>query len=677
MTDINQDKNQEPKGTQEDNKPTSTSAPQKEVASQEPTPVSPPDASSAADTNQTLEPALLVENTKPEAEEAIITTTREATTSEPLPPTPSSSGSKNDTVVIDEVDHHSLSKAQLVERFAKLIHSYELGQLKGEVELIRAAFFIKHNQEQEVSKKAFIAEGGLESDFQPIKDQYEQEFKELMSEYKAKKEAYFKQVELQKEKNLKEKYAVIEGIKDLINKDESIAKTFDEFRCLQERWRNSGVIPPAEAKNLWETYHHHVENFYDFIKINKELRDLDLKKNLEQKEVLCQRAEALQDSDKPISAFNELQHLHSQWREIGPVDKQIREQLWTRFKAASSIINKKNQQHYDQLREEQKNNLAAKVDICETLEALNERPCQTAKEWNKRSNEVIKLQTLWKEIRYIPRAQSDKIYRRFRAACDIFFNSKRDFYKKYKDEQEKNLEKKKVLCKQVEEMKDSDNWSEATDFFISIQKEWKKIGPVSRKQSDAIWEQFRGACNHFFDRKNQFFASGNDKHQDEHLEQKLALLEELKEYTVAEDLETNKIAIKEFKKRWSKIGHVPQSKKEELNNNFRHAIANIFAQLNLDEAEQSKQLYIAKLEDLVEGSNTHKLDLERSKVINKMKTLEADIHVWENNIGFFSSTKEASALVSDFVSKIETGKEKLIELKGKLRLIEEVLRQLF
>ncbi len=682
MTDINQQDSLEESVNNQDLDQNNSSKPEATDTQEKVQDLNPNEESSES-TTEVLEPVSqpkLPESTNPDASEELMLVqdqNEQAVDIDDQEKKPAKDAteeeSKQASVTIDSVDHHTLSKKQLVDRLAKFIHNFELGELKGEVELIRSSFYLKHNQEREALKQEFVNQGGLESDYQPDPDALEQEFKDLMTEYRKKKESYFKEIEKQKAKNLEEKHLVIEGIKQLIDKDESMSKTFEEFRQLQQRWRDSGSIPQAEAKNLWETYHHHVENFYDYIKINRELRDLDFKKNLEQKEQLCKLAEELGQADNPVKAFNELQHLHLQWREIGPVGKTIREELWKRFKDASSVVNKNNQQYYEQQREVQKDNLAQKVEICETVEAINEKEYHSTKEWGKLSDKVLKLQSLWKEVGFVPRSQSDKVYRRFRKACDIFFDRKRDFYSHYKKEQEANLVSKKELVRKAEEMQNSEDWHEATEFFIAIQKEWKTIGPVSRKYSDSVWSQFRKACNHFFDRKNTFFASDDDKQQKENLEQKQALVAEVNSYTPVEDLEENKQVVKQFRSKWNKIGHVPFKEKENITQAFHTAISSIFSKLNLDEEEQAKQEYITKLEALKDGGDK-RLEQESVKIHNKLKALEADIQVWENNIGFFSSSKQASDLVSDFVTKIENGKQAVQELKMKLRLINNLLR---
>jgi hypothetical protein len=432
-----------------------------------------------------------------------------------------------------------------------VLQEYDSRDIKGDIDAIKAAFYKNLKDAAEAAKKEFIEAGGAEEEFKAEEDPYENDIKDLQREYRQLRIERSKKLENEKEDNLQKKYEVIEKIKGLINNEESINKTFNEFRALQQEWRDIGLVPQSEMKNLWDTYHFNVENFYDYIKINRELRDLDLKKNLEAKIKLCEKAEELLLDPSIIRAFNTLQKYHEQWREIGPVPREQKDDIWERFKAATTTINKNHQQFFEDRKLEQKKNLEAKTALCEKVEAINENEIDSHKEWDKFSKELIELQKVWRTIGFAPRKDNNKIYERFRNACDTFFDAKRAFYAKNKEEQQNNLQLKIDLCLQAEEMKESTDWKKTTQDFINIQKQWKEIGPVPRKQSDAIWKRFRTACDSFFDKKSEHF-NDVDSEQVDNLKLKEELIEEIKNFKSSKNVEDNLKKLKEFQRRWLK-----------------------------------------------------------------------------------------------------------------------------
>ena len=580
---------------------------------------------------------------------------------------------EENTSDLEKVIHIQLSKEKLIDRLKHVLHNFPPHQIKDEVEAIKSAFYKKRHAEIEDLKKKFIETGEKEEDFTPPVDNEESELKKLLNEYKTKRAEYNRRLEEEKEHNYQAKLDVIKGIEDLINSQESLNETFQDFRKLQHKWHEIGIVPQNKVRDLWETYNYTIEKFYNYIKINKELRDLDLKKNLEQKIALCEKAETLLLEPTIVKAFKTLQKLHDQWREIGPVPIEKKDELWARFKEATTKINKRHQEYFEGLKEQLKKNLEAKTELCEKAEALTQVELHSPKEWEVKSKELIELQQIWKTIGFAPKKDNNLIYERFRTACDNFFNHKREFFKHYKKDQQDNLQQKTELCIQAEAMKDSTDWRHTTEEFIRIQKKWKEIGPVPRKYSDAIWKRFRTACDTFFENKSNFFKNIDSEH-DKNLELKEKLIEEVKNYTPGENVNDNFKALQEFQKRWNEIGHVPIADKDRVNQEFRKYINKHFDSLNLDEFSKNIQKFRNKLENLRNSDNfMDKLIVERNKIISRLKQLESDITTWENNIGFFAKSKKSEALVKDFQRKIDNGKQNIKLFNKKLDMIDSMM----
>ena len=450
----------------------------------------------------------------------------------------------------------------------------------------------------------------------------------------------------------------------MVNSDETMTTTFTRFRELQTRWKETGLVPQQNVKDLWETYNLHVENFYNFIKINKELRDLDLKKNYEIKISLCEQAEALTLSNQIVESFRKLQKLHDEWRETGPVAIEFKETLWERFKEASSCINKRHQEYFEGIKAEQTKNLALKSELCEKVEAFTTQPTLSRKEWNKLSDELLEIQKTWKTIGYAPKRDNNRIYERFRAACDKFFELKREFYAGVKTEMEHNLALKSELCEQAEALSTSEDWKHATDELISLQTKWKQIGPVARRHSDVIWKRFRAACDKFFERKAEHFSSIDSEH-DENLKLKQALLEEMR----AADVKAGGFdLIKDFQRRWSQIGFVPIKQKEALQKEYKAIVDGMFGVLRSSERDRSMNRFKERVQNMKGGKE---LRSEREKLFNKVRQMEQDIATLENNIGFFSKSKNAETLIADVREKIERTKRDMQQIIEKIKLIDQ------
>lgn len=570
-------------------------------------------------------------------------------------------------------DYASYSEVELINAFKALLDVEDFDSIKDDVDAIKIHFFRRYRANIETQKSAFVEAGGNPEEFKAESDPYEQDIRNLLKQYQDRRNELNKKADEEKEDNLRKKYEVIEEIKALINNKESINKTFQEFRDLQNRWREIGLVPQAKLKDLWDTYHHHVENFYDFIKINKELRDLDLKKNLETKMEICEKAEELLVEPSIIKAFNILQKYHEQWREIGPVPRDKKDELWERFKAATSIINKKHQDYFEGRKTDQKKNLDAKVALCEKVEEIANQEIDSHRDWDERSKELIELQKVWRTIGFAPKKDNNKIYERFRTASDKFFDRKREFYNQNKEEQLNNLQLKTDLCVQAEALKDSTDWKKTADEFINIQRAWKEIGPVPRKYSDTIWKRFRAACDFFFENKAKHFSS-IDGEQAENLALKKALIAEVKAFELTGDDSADLDKLKDFQRRFTEIGHVPFRDKDAIQNEFRDSINHHFDTLRIDEKRRNLMKFTNKVaNNTTTGRGQNKMRFEREKYITKLKQLETDLALLDNNIGFFSNTKNAEALISDVNQKIANTKEKIEFLKEKIRIMDSTM----
>ena len=595
------------------------------------------------------------------------------------------------TTVVDEVEakksillntnFSALSNLELVNTLEEIISTVEIQRIKAAADAIKSVFYINLRAETQKLKEAFDLEQKEKEEeereeFKPEPDELSIRLKELLSIYREKKAAYHKEQDEIKNNNLSLKKEIIKKIENLVNSTESTNNTFNEFRELQRQWKEIGLIPQEKVNEMWQNYHMHVENFYNYIKINKELRDLDLKKNFEAKIKLCEQAEELFLKDSILDAFNMLQEYHNVWREIGPVPLDKKEEIWDRFKEATKHINKKHQDYYTELKKEQENNLEAKNLICKRSEEISVLEINVHKDWEANTKEIIELQKLWKSIGMVPRKDNDRIFKAFRAACNLFFDKKKEFYSKIKEIQNNNLQLKTELCIQAEGMQDSKEWKKTSSDFINLQKKWKEIGTIPNKVSEQIWKRFRSACDVFFNNKNEYF--GNlESDQKENLEKKKTLLEKIKAFTPNDndqkaDIET----LKNIQTEWNEIGHVPFKAKDSIQKEYREAISEGFKKLNIDASKLEMLQFKNRISSYGHESNsTDKLENEKTKVFEQMKRIEADIKLWENNIGFFSNSSKAESLLKDIYSKIENAKEKLKTYKSKIKMINESLKQ--
>lgn len=574
-------------------------------------------------------------------------------------------------IELPQVDYSGYSKHELVETLALIIENRPTIEIRDDVERIKILFYKKLKSESEERKNKFLEDGGKIEDYRQWVDPDDARVKYMLDKYKEKKTDYNKIQEAEKYENLKKKYEIIDKIKDLVNREESINKTFHDFRSLQNDWHSIGIVPQTSLKDIWENYHHYVEIFYDYIKINKELRDLDLKKNLEVKVLLCEKAEQLLLEPNPVNAFRSLQDFHNQWREIGPVPLEAKNDIWERFKEATSQINKRHHEYFEKQKDDQKKNLDAKIALCEEVDAINLLEIKNFKDFDERADKVVELQKMWRTIGFAPKKQNNKVYQRFRDACDTFFEKKRGFYADNKEIQLNNLQRKTELCILAETLQESTDWKATSDALIKLQKEWKEIGPVPRKQSERCWKRFRKACDHFFNSKTEFFAALDTSYED-NLKAKLAIIEELEKFETGADVQAAFERLKEFQRKWTEIGFVPFNLKDEVTNKYRLAINKEFDKLKIGDDDKSILKYRTKLDSLKTNPKaSRKVRNERDKFFTKIKQLEGDIVLWENNIGFFAKSANADTLKREVEEKIDSAKKLIKTLEEKVKMIDQ------
>ncbi len=562
------------------------------------------------------------------------------------------------------------SKDELLDLFARMLAERPVQSIRRDIEALKIAFYRLRRAEVEAARRAFIEAGGAESEFEPTADGAEVRLKDLFKEYRVRRDEFIAGQEAEQEANYRTKLGIIEELKELVNSDETLNHTFTKFRELQQRWKDTGLVPVQHVKDLWETYNLHVENFYNFIKINKELRDLDLKKNYERKVALCEQAESLVVEPSIVEASRKLQKLHDEWRETGPVANEYKEALWERFKAASTRINKLHQEHFESLKAEQLKNLELKTELCVAVEALCTRPLTTRKEWNKASDRLLEIQKTWKTIGFAPKKENNRIYERFRAACDRFFEGKRMFYAEVKAEMDHNLRLKNELCEAAESLSESEDWKATTEELIALQARWKEIGAVSHRHSDAVWKRFRAACDKFFERKAAHF-SGVDSEQEENLRKKLALLDEMEAVDIAGgDFEV----VRDFQRRWSEIGFVPIKQKDAVQKRYKAAVDALFDTLRGSARDRSMNRFRDKVSTL-KASGDRRLHSERERLYNKVRQMEQEIALLENNVGFFAKSKNADALVADVRAKIDRIRAEMAAAIEKVKLIDRETQQ--
>ena len=573
---------------------------------------------------------------------------------------------------VTDIDFSGFSRKEMVEHLRKLLENGNMDTIRNDIDALKFQFFRKLKAEVELQRALYIENGGLADNYVFEEDEYELILKNLLNKYREIRNALNDQQEAEKLVNLEKKHKIIEELKELTNSTESIGATFQQFRDLQNRWRAIGLVPQSEVKNLWDTYHHFVELFYDYIKLNRDLRDLDFKRNMETKIELCVKAESLLLETSVVKSFHTLQTLHDQWREIGPVPQEMRKEIWERFKAISSQINKKHQDYFDNLKETHNKNKEAKEALCAQVEEISRRHMNSSNQWRKNAQEIVEIQKLWNTIGSASKKDNHKLFKRFHLLCDRFFSLKREFTGQEREEQENNLQLKEDLCVQAEAIKNSNEWKATTEEFILLQNKWKEIGAVPPKYRESIWKRFRKACDYFFEQKSKHYSS-IDTEYDQNLKAKQALIVQIKNFVQSKNPAESFERLKEFQRQWTEIGYVPMKFKKKIQDEYRDAINKQFDALRVDDGERNRMRYKNKIETMVSTPKSRgKIDSERDRLMRKYQQLQSDLVVWENNIGFFSKSKGSAAMISNVERMIEQGKAEMKELEEKIRIIDSV-----
>ena len=559
------------------------------------------------------------------------------------------------------------TKAEVVERIKEIAHAEEIPQ-KDEVDYLKTVFYKLHFAEREADMKAYLDAGGDPAAYQVKPDENENAFKAEMTIIKERRAKQFEEQEKLKQDNLKKKLDIIEKIKNMATSPEEANKSYQEFKQLQQEWKEIKMVPAENANELWRNYQLYVEQFYDLLKLNSEAREYDFKKNLEIKTKLCEAAEKLADEDDVISAFHQLQELHQEYRESGPVAKELREGIWARFKAASTVINKKHQQHFEDIRAKEEDNLNKKTELCEKVEAIAKEENKTSADWENHTKQIIEIQTEWKTIGFAPQKMNVKIFERFRAACDDFFGRKSAYFTQMKKEFTENAEKKKALVEKAQALKDSTEWKATSDKLIALQKEWKTIGMVPKKYGDQLWNDFLAACNHFFEARNAANAGArNEEHAN--LDKKKAVVEKLKAL-LENPVDDTQAEVRKLTEEYNSIGHVPYKEKDKIFNEYHEVLDKIFKELNISTARRRLNNFKTNLKNVAKRGEDA-LDNERTRLQRRAEQMKQEIQTDENNLGFLNaSSKKGNSLIDEMNRKVQKLKDDLELIKQKIKAID-------
>ena len=565
-----------------------------------------------------------------------------------------------------------LTKEEILAKLKEVVADVE-NVAKPEIDGLKQSFYKLHNAEQDAARKLFIENGGAAENFVPQTDCVEEEFKNIMSVIKEKRSALTAELEKQKEMNLQVKLSIIEELKELVESPDDANKSYTEFKKLQQQWNEVKLVPQAKVNELWKNYQLYVEKFYDLLKLNNEFREYDFKKNLEIKTHLCEAAEKLADEADVVSAFHQLQKLHQEFRDTGPVAKELRDEIWARFKAASTTVNRRHQQHFEALKEVEQHNLDQKTVICEIIEAIDYKELTNFASWESKTQEVIALQNKWKTIGFAPQKMNVKIFERFRKACDEFFRKKGEFFKTLKEGMNENLEKKRALCEKAEALKDSTDWKATADELTKLQKEWKTIGPVAKKYSDAVWKRFISACDYFFEQKNKATSSQRSVEQ-ENLEKKKAIIEKLNAIDDQMDTEGATQLVRDLMKEWNGVGHVPFKEKDRIYKQYHSQVDKLFERFNISASNKKLSNFKSTISSIQEGS-PQALYREREKLVRAFDNMKNELQTYENNLGFLTtSSKKGNSLLTEINRKVEKLKADIELVKEKIKVVDENIK---
>lgn len=565
------------------------------------------------------------------------------------------------------------TKTEVLDRLKELSQDAENAS-KQELDSLKQTFYKIHNAEQEAAKKAFVENGNEESKFTPQPDSAEDEFKAIMISIKEKRSALAAEIEKQKEDNLQIKLSIIEELKELVESPDDANKSYNEFKKLQQQWNETKLIPQGKVNELWKSYQLYVEKFYDILKLNNEFREYDFKKNLEIKLRLCEAAEKLTEEPDVVSAFHQLQKLHQEFRDTGPVAKELRDEIWNRFKTASTAVNRRHQQHFESLKEGEQHNLDQKTVICEIVEAIEYGELKSFAAWENKTQEVIALQNKWKTIGFAPQKMNVKIFERFRKACDEFFKKKGEFFRALKEGMTENLEKKKALCEKAESLKDNTDWKETAEILAKLQKEWKTIGPVSKKYSDSVWNRFISACDYFFEQKAKSTSSQRSIELD-NLEKKKSIIGKLTIIKESTDIDDADRQVRELMKEWNSVGHVPFKEKDRLYKQYHGLIDQLFDQFNINASNKKLSNFKSSINN-IQGSGSQSIYREREKLVRAYENMKSELQTYENNLGFLtSSSKKGNSLLTEINRKVEKLKADIELVSQKIKVIDQSIKE--
>ena len=607
---------------------------------------------------QAAAPVTNVNNENDEKEETKADAQEQATTAEP---TPEEAGKEELAKKV------YASKKEVLDRIAEIAKSDETPE-KDEVDHLKASFYRFHIAERDNKQKEYLEAGGDPEKYQILPDEDEEAYKTNMQVIKEKRAKAFEKAQQEREDNLKHREEIIEKIKNMATSPDEANKSYNEFKALQQEWKAIGAVPPEKSSETWRNYQLYVEQFYDLLNLNREAREYDFKKNLEAKTKLCEEAEKLADEHDVVNAFHQLQDLHEQYREIGPVAKDIREDIWTRFKNASTVINKKHQDHFEKLRANEEENLAKKTALCEKTEAVAKEDNKSAADWEKHSKEIIAIQQEWKTIGFAPKKSNEEIFQRFRKACDDFFGRKAEYFKEVRARLYENAEKKKALVAKAQELANSTDWKATSDKLIQLQKEWKTVGTAPRKISDQLWNDFLTACNHFFDARNAAHASVHDEERD-NLQKKRDIIELLKKISATDSDAREKV--QELTDKYNAIGHVPFREKDKIYKEYHDVMDKIFEELHISAARRHLDNFKNNLRGMAKKGEDV-VDNERARLARRFEQLKQEITTYENNLGFLNiSSKKGNSLVDEMNRKVQKLKDDAQLIKEKIKAIDQ------
>ncbi|VTY10150.1 Uncharacterised protein [uncultured Prevotella sp.] len=559
------------------------------------------------------------------------------------------------------------SKKEIVERVKEIANSEDIPE-KAEIDYLKTSFYRIHTAERDAQQKAYIEAGGDPDKYQVLPDEEEEEFRAEMTIIKEKRQKAFLEQEELKQENLKKKESIIDRIKAMATTPEEANKDFQEFKTLQQEWKNIKPVPSEKVNELWRNYQLYVEQYYDLLNLNREAREYDFKKNLEKKTQLCEAAEKLADESDVVSAFHQLQDLHQEYRETGPVEKELREQIWQRFKAASTVINKRHQQHFEEIRAEEEENLVKKTALCEKVENIVRQERKNTGDWDSQSKEIIALQQEWKTIGFTPQKMNTKIFERFRAACDEFFTKKGEYFKELKEKYAENAKRKQELVEKAQALKDSTDWKKTSDKLIALQKEWKTIGMVPKRLGDQLWEDFLAACNHFFEARNAIHADERNEER-KNLAKKNEIIDKLKQLT-ENTVDNLQEEMHKLTDEFNTIGHVPFKEKDKMFKEYHETLDKLYKTLNIKASNRRMDNFRNNLKKVVQrGENA--IDNERGRLVRRFEQLKQDINTYENNLGFLSiSSKKGNNLIDDMNRRVQKLKDELEEIEQKIKTID-------